>query len=323
MEKASTQAMAGAPALPGPITVTAAGALCWRVRNHKLQVLLIHRPRYKDWSWPKGKIDAGETTPECAVREVREEVQVDVQLGIPLPTVHYRVPSGIKEVFYWAARLEDAEPVPDGSEVDDVKWCQVPEALTLLSNPSDREPLEKLVTAHSRGDLDTYPFVVVRHAKAKPRSSWSKAEGERPLAATGRRQALAVSRMLAAWRPQRIATSPWVRCVQTITPYASAQQLKLRSVPQLTEHAAGRNPKKARAAIEALLDKNKSTAVCTHRPVLPQVIKVLEKRMSPELADQLPSADPYLRPGAVIVCQVSVKHRGRIVSVEKFDAYDD
>src|SRR3954452_5213130 len=185
----------------------------------------------------------------------------------------------------------------------------------MLSNPSDREPLEKLVTAHSRGDLDTYPFVVVRHAKAKPRSSWSKAEGERPLAATGRRQALAVSRMLAAWRPERIATSPWVRCVQTITPYASAQQLKIRNVPQLTEHAAGRNPKKARAAIEALLDKDKAVAVCTHRPVLPQVIKVLEKRMSGELADQLPSADPYLRPGAVLVCQVSVKHRGRIVSV--------
>ncbi|MCG2621527.1 NUDIX hydrolase [Arthrobacter sp. I2-34] len=323
MEQDSTQASAGAPTVPGPITVTAAGALCWRVRNHKLQVLLIHRPRYKDWSWPKGKLDAGETTPECAVREVREEIQVDVQLGIPLPTVHYRVPSGIKEVFYWAARLEDAEPVPDGTEVDKVTWCQVTEALTLLSNPSDREPLEHLVTAYSRGDLETYPFVVVRHAKAKPRSNWSKAEGERPLAATGRRQALAVCRMLMVWRPGLVATSPWQRCVQTVTPYALDQQLKIRNVPQLTEHAADRSPKKARAAVEALLDKHQPAAVCTHRPVLPQVIKVLEKRMSQALADKLPSADPYLRPGAVIVCQVSVKHRGRIVSVEQFDAYDD
>ncbi|MFD1212812.1 NUDIX domain-containing protein [Arthrobacter sp. GCM10027362] len=311
----------GPPA--GPVTVTAAGALCWRIRDGKLQVLLIHRPKYKDWSWPKGKLNAGETTPECAVREVREEIQVDLQLGIPLPTVHYRVPSGIKEVFYWAARLQDTEPVPDGSEVDKIMWCSVDEALPLLTNPSDREPLEELITAHSRGDLETYPFIVVRHAKAKPRSNWSKAEGERPLAATGRRQAMAVCRMLTAWRPKRIATSPWVRCVQTVAPYASAQQLKIRSVPQLTEHAAERKPKKARAAIEALLDKNKSTAVCTHRPVLPQVIKVLEKRMSPELAGKLPSADPYLRPGAVLVCQVSVRHRGRIVSVEQFDAYDD
>ncbi|NKX52627.1 NUDIX domain-containing protein, partial [Arthrobacter deserti] len=242
------------------------------------------RPRYKDWSWPKGKLDAGETTPECAVREVREEVQVDIQLGIPLSTVHYRVPSGMKEVFYWAARLEDAEPVPDGTEVDKHRWGTVDEALELLSNPADREPLEELVTAHSRGDLETYPFIVVRHAKAKPRSNWSKAEGERPLAATGQRQALAVCRMLAAWRPARIASSPWVRCVQTMSPYALEHQLKIRAVAQLTEHAAERSPKKARAAVEALLDKNRSPAVCTHRPVLPQVIKVLQKRMSAELA---------------------------------------
>ncbi|NKX53521.1 NUDIX hydrolase [Arthrobacter sp. E918] len=310
--------------LAGPVAVTAAGALCWRVRENKLQVLLIHRPRYRDWSWPKGKLDSGETLPECAVRELREEIQVDVQLGIPLPTVRYRISSGIKEVFYWAARLQDVEPVPDGTEVDEVKWCPVDEALELLSNPSDREPLEELITAHSRGDLETYPFIVVRHAKAKPRSTWNKAEGERPLAATGRRQALAVCRMLTAWRPKRIASSPWVRCVQTITPYVEAQQVKkLRTVPQLTEHAAERSPKKARAAIEALLDKQKSTAVCTHRPVLPQVFKVMEKRMSPKLAGKLPAADPYLHPGGIIVCQISVKHPGRIVSVEQFDAYDD
>jgi 8-oxo-dGTP diphosphatase len=322
LPKEDTPAPGPAP-LAGPVTVTAAGALCWRIRGEALQVLLIHRPRYKDWSWPKGKLDEGETTPECAVREVREEIQVNVKLGIPLPTVHYRVPSGIKEVFYWAARLDKEEPVPDGSEVDKTAWCTADEALERLSNPADRAPLEELITAYSRGDLRTYPFVVVRHAKAKPRSSWSRAEGDRPLAATGRRQALAVCRMLAAWGPKRVATSPWVRCVQTITPYIDANGGKIRVVPALTEHAAERNPKKARAAIEALLDKHKAMAVCTHRPVLPQVLQVLETRMSPELADQLPSADPYLRPGAVLVCQVSVQHPGRIVSVEQFDAYDD
>ena len=100
MERASTQAMAGAPATPGPITVTAAGALCWRVRNHKLQVLLIHRPRYKDWSWPKGKLDPGETLPECAVREVEEETGARVELGRPLPTVTYVLPDGRTKHVY-------------------------------------------------------------------------------------------------------------------------------------------------------------------------------------------------------------------------------
>ncbi|WP_346768886.1 NUDIX hydrolase [Crystallibacter degradans] len=305
------------------ISVTAAGALCWRVSQGRLELLLIHRPKYKDWSWPKGKLDSGETNPECAVREVEEEVGVRVKLGIPLPTIHYQVPSGLKEVLYWAAKMDKATPKPDGKEVDQVRWSTPEEAAELLSNPSDKEPLAALVKAYENGDLETYPFIVVRHAKAKPRSSWTRAEGERPLAATGLRQALAVCRLLASWQPKRVVSSPWLRCMQTITPYANSQKSKIRSVEAITEHSAHRNPQKARSAIEYLLDKRKSTAVCTHRPVLPQVIKVLRDRLPEELAEQLPTRDPYLKPGAMLVCQISVKNPNRIVSLEHFDAYDD
>ena len=73
------------------IVVVAAGAVPWRVSpgdKDQLEVLLIHRPRYDDWSWPKGKIDDGETVPECAVREVQEEIALTAQLGIPLPPIH-------------------------------------------------------------------------------------------------------------------------------------------------------------------------------------------------------------------------------------------
>ncbi len=308
---------------PAKISVTAAGALCWRIRRGRLELLLIHRPRYKDWSWPKGKLDDGETNPECAVREVEEEVGVRVKLGIPLPTIRYQVPSGLKEVLYWAAKLDKATPKPDGKEVDKVRWSTPEEAAELLSNPSDKEPLAALVKAYEDGDLETYPFIVVRHAKAKPRSSWTRAEGERPLAATGLRQALAVCRLLASWQPKRVVSSPWLRCMQTITPYANSQKAKIRSVEAITEHSAHRNPQKARSAIEYLLDKRKSTAVCTHRPVLPQVIKVLRDRLPEDLAEQLPTRDPYLKPGAMLVCQISVKNPNRIVSLEHFDAYDD
>ena len=170
--------------------MTAAGAVPWRVVKDKLEVLLIHRPRYDDWSWPKGKIDDGETIPECAVREVQEEIGLTAQLGIPLPPIHYPVASGLKVVHYWAVKANGAKLLPDGKEVDSVMWCAPEKAAALLSNPSDVVPLQYLQEAHGRGHLDTWPLVVLRHAKAKPRSSWSKAEGERPLAATGTRQAL-------------------------------------------------------------------------------------------------------------------------------------
>ena len=306
-----------------PVAVIAAGALCWRVRDGGLQLLLIHRPRYQDWSWPKGKLDAGETTPECAVREVREEVNLSVELGIPLPSIRYDVSAGVKEVFYWAAHVDKSTPKPDGKEADEILWATPEQAHDLLSNTSDRLPLEALVEAHRAGRLHTYPVIIVRHAKAKPRSSWSRAEDERPLAATGQRQALAVSRLLTAWNPDRVVSSPWRRCIQTIAPYLKDAKKSVKTYEAITEAGNARNPRRAEKTLEHLLDKGRSMAICTHRPVLPTVLKVLAKRMPNKVAAFLPSADPYLKPGAVIVCQVSRKQRGKILSAEVYDAYDD
>lgn len=102
--------------------VLAAGALVWRLHRGQLQVLLIHRPRYDDWSFPKGKLDPGETLPECAVREVAEEIQLKVRLGVPLPITRYAVSKKSKqgpvtqqkEVWYWAAEVLEGRPGPMG-----------------------------------------------------------------------------------------------------------------------------------------------------------------------------------------------------------------
>ncbi len=306
-----------------PPAVVAAGALCWRKQQGKIEVLLIHRPRYKDWSFPKGKLDSGETTPECAVREVREEVGITISLGIPLPSIEYQVNAGLKVVHYWAARVEGLTVRPDGKEVDKYLWCSPDEAGELLTNPSDREPLDALVTAFRENNLATWPLIVVRHAKAKPRSSWTRAEGERPLAASGKRQALAVSRLLQAWRPERIESSPWDRCVQTVMPYVKRANAKLKLVDAVTEHNAARKPDKAKSAVEKLFDKRVPLVLCTHRPVLPLVLDVLRKHMPAHLAAHLPTEDPYLAPGEAIICHVSSKHQGKIVSVEQFRAFDD
>ena len=139
------------------IAVTAAGAIPWRLNSankDQLEVLLIHRPRYDDWSWPKGKIDPGETIPECAVREVEEEIGLTAPLGIPLPPIHYHVPAGLKVVHYWAVHADGAALLPDGREVDSVMWCAPEKAARLLSNPSDIGPLQHLERQRPRGTPD-------------------------------------------------------------------------------------------------------------------------------------------------------------------------
>ncbi|WP_312180055.1 NUDIX hydrolase [Arthrobacter sp.] len=309
--------------LSGEPKVVAAGAICWRLQAEQLEVLLIHRPRYDDWSFPKGKLDAGETVPECAVREVQEEIGLEIRLGIPLPETRYPVASGLKAVHYWAAHVESAKPRPDGKEVDGTRWCSPEEASGLLTNPTDRLPLEALVAAYEAGDLATWPLIIVRHAKAKPRSSWARAEGDRPLAATGQRQAKAVSRLLVAWNPDRVVSSPWLRCVQTMGPYVNARKPKFKTVDALTEHNAKRKPGKARTAVDNLFEKAKPVVLCTHRPVLPLVFEVLSAHMADGMAAQLPGKDPYLVPGEAVICQVSKRNPRRIVSLERYRPFDD
>ncbi len=309
-----------------PVAVYAAGALPWRTRSGELEVLLIHRPRYDDWSWPKGKQDRGETMPECAVREVREEIGLEEPLGVPLPATSYRVTAGLKVVHYWAVKVPPGAVVrPDGTEVDSVHWCGVEEAATLLTNPTDVLPLRWLAECHRRGELDTLPLILLRHAKAKPRGSWTKAEGDRTLAASGVRQAAAVARLLAVWRPKRVVTSPWRRCVDTVKPYIAASKgaVKVRLNEKLTEAAHKRKPEKSATIVEKLFDKRTSGLICTHRPVLPTLLKAFAQRCEPGIESELPAEDPYLAPGEMLVFHVAVEGAPQVVAVEQVKPFED
>ncbi|GAA2945869.1 NUDIX domain-containing protein [Glutamicibacter bergerei] len=308
----------------GEFEVIAAGAIPWRIEHGQLQVLLIHRPRYDDWSWPKGKLDAGESIPECAIREVREEVGLNITLGLPLAATAYTVKNKTKVVYYWAAQVgAGIIEQPDGSECDQSLWVQAEQAREQLTNPSDIAPLDDLIKAQAHQRLESMPLIIVRHAKAKPRGKWTRAEGERPLAATGRRQALAVARMLEAWRPSHVASSPWIRCVQTVTPYVSLHEIKLKTINAITEHAANRKPEKATRALEKLVAKTRSQVVCMHRPVLPLVIAVLRSKLPAKAAAVLPSSDPFLEPGGVIVAHQVPGSKHKFVSVEIHAPYHD
>lgn len=312
----------------GPVSkIVAAGALCWRIRDNELQVLLIHRPNYQDWSWPKGKLDNGETLPECAVREIAEEINMNIVLGIPLPITRYLVNGKSKEVWYWAAEAQNGRPRPDGKEVDDVRWVDVATARKMLTMPSDVVPLDYLENAYRRNALKTTPFITVRHAKAKPRSTWTRAEGQRPLAATGRRQALSVGQLLTCWDPKALVSSPWTRCIETMTPFVRITNRRIKHKNSITEASAKDKPHKARNTFVKLLESSRSIAVCTHRPVLPFLLEATERfldvKYAPALSNALPATDPYLKPGAIIVSHQAPGRDSKIVAVEVYDAFED
>lgn len=309
--------------------IEAAGALVWRERKGRLQVQLIHRPRYRDWSWPKGKLDTGETLRECAVREVAEETGHEIVLGVPLPMQRYRTPEGrFKRVHYWAARrarTDDAAavrarpPVPgiDPDEIDDVVWLDVDKARERLTRPTDREPLDALVTAHERGRLDTHALVVARHARARKRSAWAGGEDDRPLTPAGYLQAATLVPILSAYGARRIVSSSWLRCTDTLAPYARATGLSSGLSFDLTELAHTDDPSDAHDVVDDLLSAAVPAVLCTHRPVLPTVLEALAARARRKVRDSLPRADPYLRPGELLVAHVTQRPSGpRVVAVE-------
>lgn len=333
-----------------PVTVRAAGCLVWREVGGELEVLLVHRPRYDDWSWPKGKLDPGETLPECAVREVAEETGCAVVLGRELPGVRYRISDGrLKACHYWAARVADGDavalrarvpvPPPDGREVDRTVWVSAARARTLLTREADTEPLDALEDEWADGVLDTRALVVLRHSRAKKRSAWKGGEDDRPLTTAGRAQADRLPPLLACYGVDRVLTSPWLRCAATVKPYAKASGRASLAVEALTEIGARERPELARAAVREVLASfagidgpagssetdgpdgaaRTDVALCTHRPVLPLVLSELAQVSPRRVQAQFPRENPYLRTGELLVCHIADGHRRgiRIVAVER------
>jgi 8-oxo-dGTP diphosphatase len=300
--------------------VRAAGALCWhRGADGGLRVLLVHRPRYDDWSWPKGKLEGDEPTPAAAVREVAEETGLRVHLGVALPSARYPLGTdATKHVAYWAAHVpggpSPAPPRPD--EVDRTQWVRPSEADALLTRRADRVQLRALLEADRSGALGTWPFVVLRHGHAHPKTAWGRPDDERPLAAPGRRQAEALPRLLAAWAPPRVVSSPWERCLETLRPYLAASGARLRTRGRYSEDGHRRDPAKVARGVSALLAKDRAVLLCTHRPVLSTVLGTLAGHAVAGVAEGIPRHDPYLEPGEVLVAHVQ-SGTGRVVAVER------
>ena len=118
----------------------AAGGVVWRAtEDDGLQLALVHRPRYDDWSLPKGKLDRGETFEEAALREVEEEIGARCELGDELPPTTYRDHKGrSKIVRYWLMEAADDFAFAANDEVDELRWVAPSDAVALLSYDRDR-----------------------------------------------------------------------------------------------------------------------------------------------------------------------------------------
>jgi 8-oxo-dGTP diphosphatase len=306
---------------PARAGIDAAGALVWRVEGGRLEVLLVHRPRYDDWSWPKGKLEGGEDPVTCAWREVLEETGRQVVIGRPLPRVAYPLATGrIKAVYYWAARLaEDSDhpalcaraPVAIASrrEVDRTAWLPVDAALRRLSRPTDRVPLLKLRDFYEAGKLDTRAVVIMRHAQAEPRTKWTKPDGARPLTAGGRARARAEAPLLAALGVRQAVSSPWLRCRSTVRPFADRARLKVATSRALTETEGKAHPERAMGLMRRLL-KGGPVVVCSHRPVLPLLLGVVAERASGQVHRAL--ATGPLATGEAAVAHTVRKPSGKV-----------
>ncbi len=255
--------------------VSAAGALVWRYGSTEPEVVVIHRPKWADWSLPKGKLDPGESTPAAAVREVLEETGLRVRLGIPLPEQQYTVGDGqprAKVVSYWAAQPgfhADLRHFQPNDEVDAVRWLPLSRARQQLSYAHDVE----LVEALAQRAYDSNPLLVVRHALARSRKTWKGDDSERALNAAGSRQAVALSPLLTAYGVRRVVSSDAARCVDSVLPFVNAARAKITLDPALSEQRA--DPERIRQRLTTALSNRQRIALCSHRHVLPDIFAAL------------------------------------------------
>lgn len=266
------------------------------------EVLLVHRPTYDDWSFPKGKLERGEHVTAAAVREVQEETGLRVRLGRPLASQTYPTSRGSKTVHYWVARAVETDDVSGyvaNGEIDEVAWLPVDKAARLLTYQYDRRTLAEALEYPQR----TETLIALRHADSRARASWHDDDRLRPLLMSGRRQAERLVHVLAAYDVRRIMTSTSTRCVETVAPFARATGTEMELLDLLSEEDA--RPRKVRKLVSAAteaLGESGPTVVCSHGPVLPDVFEALGLE------------DPDLGKGELLVVHL---RRGRVVAVER------
>lgn len=262
------------------MTISAAGAVLWRERGDGVEIAVVHRPRYDDWSLPKGKLDHGETLPGAAVREIAEETGFRAILGRHLQSVRYRVADGDKVVEYYSGAAVDGAFTPS-EEVDSLRWLPVAEAAGTLSYERDVDVLRTFTALPA--SLST--LVLVRHGKAGKRDEWSGDDDLRPLSAAGLKQAEAVRKLVPLFGVDRVFSAPRLRCVQTVRGVAEDLGVNVAQEPLLAEEDYWVEPARGVSRVLAIAAGGGTPVVCSQGGVIPDVVSTLAARSGVELAE--------------------------------------
>ena len=239
----------------------------WRLRDGVVEVALVYRLVYDDWTLPKGKLDAGESARVAAHREVREETGARVALGRFLGRTRYRIGVDRKLVDYFAARYLDGEFVPS-EEVAELLWLPVPDALAKLTHDHDHPVL----MAFSALPADLTTLLLVRHAKAGSRAQWEDADELRPLSRNGEKQVQPVRTLAAVYGADRVHAAPLVRCVRTVQPVADDLGATVVDEELLAERKYEGMADAAHRRLKEIVAAGGVAVVCSQGGVIPDLI---------------------------------------------------
>ena len=276
--------------------VLAAGAVCWRLVDGKARILLVHRGDRSDVSLPKGKLDPGETLPQTAVREIAEETGLAVALSAPLGTVEYRLPSGREKiVYYWSAEVDahalELSTFTPNHEISAVEWVPIEKAHKKLSYAHDIDIVDRFAQRLEEGRARTFAIIALRHGKAVAPSSWDGPDSTRPLLQRGNDQALSVAPAIAAYRPEKLVSSTAVRCASTIAPLAGYVALPVKETNKISQDAFEIGESDVAGVVRKRIDKRRTTVLCSHGPVLPDIIEEVARLTHSEIDTALRAAE--------------------------------
>ena len=341
------------------------------ISDDDFELCLVYRPKYDDWSWPKGKNEDNESHRHTAVREVGEETGYAVTLGPHIAQIEYPLEnegkksiskSGaknnsqnnnktevVKRIHYWMMREIDENaamkrlpafgPIKPAkpTEIGNVIWLTPSKARKKLTHDSDRKVLDAFLEKLHAGQTEYKTLILVRHGKAESRKSWQGSEATRPITPLGSAASYALGRELACYAPNRIVSSPWKRCVETVATFAHDSSLPIEQIAELTEDHHENKPKSTLSVLISEIQNldcnvkntqntqnteeniNNSTVMCLHRPIIGTFFDYLRGITKPRAHKRILSQkSPYMPTGSAIVLHISNTSKGaRIIDIEK------